>query len=333
MLRRHAHSGAKDWWGRSGAVGCASWTGVVLRTSPAKANTRVTNRVALHLVDSHLGSVTLHKLDETAPLAWGNLDIGNLAETLEEGAKLILGDVAGQATDENSGVVWVGELVHGLRSAVVAHRGSAHGIHAHARAAATLLHLHATRATRSTTLVLGGCSADAHRPVAAVDALHLSKGLLLVFLASEADKSVTTRHAADGVGHDLGRLSGGVLVLEELHENKLGDFWAEVANEDGVLGTTLIATVSKLAFLRPRAVSTWLSSPAISKAAAGGPVELERAVGVRDKLAIEAQSLGRSIGASEINKAVSSVTAAQISLLDATPLIGPRTQRICRGSS
>jgi hypothetical protein len=302
VLGRHAHARAEDRWGRSRAVRSASRSRVVLRTSPAKTDTRVADGVALHLVDSHLRGVALDELNETAALARGDLDIGDLAEALEEGAELVLGDVSTESADEDSSVVRVGELVHGLRSAVVAHRGSAHGIHAHARSAAALLHLHAARATRSTALVLGGSSADAHRTVAAVNALHLGKSLLLVLLIGETDETVTARHAADGVGHDLGGLGGGVLVLEKLHEDELGDLGTKVSNEDRELGAALVTA-------------------AVSEAAAGGPVELEGAVGVGDKLAVEGKGLRRSIRAGEVNEAISSVTAAQISLRDTTPLL------------
>ena len=251
VLRGHAHTRAEDWWGRSWAVGGASRTGVVLRTSPAEADARVANWVALHLVNGHLGSVTLHELDEPASLAWRDLDVGDLAKALEERTELILGDVARKTTNKNSGVVRVSELVHGLRSAIVAHGGSAHRVHAHTRTAATLLHVHATRATGSTALVLGSRSANAHRPITTVDTLHLGKCLLLVLFVGEADKAVTARHTANRVRHDLGRLGGGVLVLEKLYEHELGDFGAKVADEDAIFGTTLIATVVLLAFVRP----------------------------------------------------------------------------------
>jgi hypothetical protein len=245
VLRRHAHAGSVN--GRWGCrtVRSASWAGVVLGTSPAKTNARVANRVALHLVDGHLRCVTLHELDESASLAWRDLHVGDLAEALEERAELVLGDVAGQAANEHSGVVGVGELVHGLGSAVVAHRRGAHGVHTHARAAATLLHTaHTTGAARTAALVLGSRGADAHGSVAAVDALHLGKGLLLVVLAREAHEAVAARHSGDGIGHYLRGLGGCVPVLEQLDEDKLGHLGAKVTHEDGILGTALIAAIS-----------------------------------------------------------------------------------------
>jgi hypothetical protein len=200
VLRRHAHARAVDRWRGCRAVGSTSGTGVVLGTSPAKANARVADGVALHLVDGHLGSMTLHELHEPASLAWWNLYIGDFTEALEERSELVFGDVTRETTDKDRGVVGVSELVHGLRSTVVAHGRRTHRVHAHARATATaLLHAHATGTARTTTLVLGSCSADAHGAIATVDALHLSKSLLLVLLASEADEAIAARHSRDRV--------------------------------------------------------------------------------------------------------------------------------------
>lgn len=241
VLRRHAHARTVDRWRRSRAVGGASRTGVVLRTSPTQADARVADGVALHLVDCHLRRVTLHELHETASLAWWDLDVGDLTEALEEGTELVLGDIAGETANEDGGVVGVSELVHGLGSAVVAHGRRAHGVHAHARAAATLLHAHAAGTSRTATLVLGGCGADAHGSVTAVDTLHLGKGPLLVLLGSESDEAVAARHSRDGVGHDLGRLGGWEFALEQLDEDEFGHLGAQVANENGVLWSTLVA--------------------------------------------------------------------------------------------
>jgi hypothetical protein len=49
--------------------------------------------------------------------------------------------------------------------------------------------------------------------------------------------------------------------------------------------------------------------PPVSQAATTGPVQLERTVRVGDELAVESERFGRSLGAREINEAVSSVTA------------------------
>ena len=246
VLRGHTHAWAKgNWWRWCRAVRSTGWARVVLRATPAETDARVTDGVALHLVDGHLGCVALNELDETAALAWGNLDVCDLAKALEEGAKLVLGDVAGETADEDGGVVGVSELVHGLGSTVVAaHRGSAHRVHAHTRAAAALGHAaHCAGTSGTTALVLGCGGGDAHGAIAAVDALHLGEGLLLVLLASEPDKTVAARHTANGVGHDLGGLGGLVLVLEELYEDELGDLGAQVSDENAEFGTTLIAAV------------------------------------------------------------------------------------------
>jgi hypothetical protein len=84
VRRGHAHTRTEDRWGRSRAVRSASRARVVLGAAPAEAHARVANGVALHLVDGHLSGMTLHELDETASLAWGDLDVGNLAKALEE---------------------------------------------------------------------------------------------------------------------------------------------------------------------------------------------------------------------------------------------------------
>lgn len=195
--------------------------------------------------------MALNELDETTSLARGDFDVCDLAEALEERAELVLSNVAGEAADKDGSVVRISELVHRLRSTVVAaHWGSAHGVHAHTRAAAAaaLGHAHSTGTTGTAALVLRGSGRDAHGAVAAVDALHLGESLLLVLLASESDKTIAARHTADGVGHDLGRLGGLVLVLEELYEDELGNLGAQVSDENAELGTTLIAAVQIVSY-------------------------------------------------------------------------------------
>lgn len=66
------------------AVWGAGWPRVVLRTSPRETNSRVANRISLHLVDGHLSRMSLNELDETAALSGWDLNIGDLAEALEE---------------------------------------------------------------------------------------------------------------------------------------------------------------------------------------------------------------------------------------------------------
>ena len=236
--RGHAHGGVHGRRRGSRAVGAASGAGVVLGTAPAQTHAGVANGVALHLVDGHLSSVALDKLDETTALSRGNLDVGNFSEALEERAELILGDVAGQATNEDSGVVGVCELVHGLGSTVEGHRRATHG-RVHARRTG---HTHGstTVAANTGTFVLGGSGGDTHRAVATVDTLHLGESTLLVVLVREANEAVAAGHAADGVGHDLRRLARGEAALEEGDEDVFVHLRAEVTNEDGVLGATVV---------------------------------------------------------------------------------------------
>ena len=165
-----------------------------MRAAPRETDTGVTNRVALHLVDCHLGGVTLDELDEAAALSGRDLDVGNLTKTLEERAKLILSNIAGQASNEDGCVVRVGELVHWLGSTIVTQwRRSTHAIHArcgHAGSHGTR-HWHTSGST-TTRLVLRSSSRDSHGAIAAVNTLHLSKGSLLITLIGEANKTITS---------------------------------------------------------------------------------------------------------------------------------------------
>lgn len=238
MARGHAHRGV-DWGRWSRTVGSAGWARIVLATAPAEADAGVANGVALHLVDSHFSSMSLDELDETTALSWRDLDVGDFAESLEEGTQFVLRDVTGEASNEDSGVVGIGELVHRLRGTVVAHWWSAHGVHADRTALA--LHVHAAgRATGTTTLVLGSCGGDAHRAVAAVDTLHLGECTLLVTLIGESDESVAAGEAADWIGHDLGRFAGWELALEEGDKHVFVDLRPEIANEDRELRTAVV---------------------------------------------------------------------------------------------
>lgn len=242
---RHAHALVLRWWW-SRAVRGSSWTRVVLGASPGETDTGVSDGVTLHLVDGHLGGVALDELDEAAALSGWDLDVGDLSEALEEGAELVLSDVARQATDEDGGVVGVGELVHWLRSAVVADRGSTHGVHAGGHVAAhggTGHTAHGTRWSTTARLVLGGCGGDSHGAVATVDTLHLGESTLLVALIREANETVSTGHAGDGVSHDLGRLARWESGLEERDQDIFVDLWAEVTNEDRELRSAVITTM------------------------------------------------------------------------------------------
>lgn len=241
MSWRHAHGRVhRRRWG-GGTVGASGGAGVVLRAAPAETYPRVANGVTLHLVDGHLGSVALDELDETTALARRDLDVGDFTKALEERTELVLGDVAGKATNEDGGVVGVGELVHGLRSTVEAHGGSAHG-RVHASRAG---HAHTT-GHHTGTLVLGRGGRDTHGAVTAVDTLHLAQSALLVVLVGEANETVSAGHAADGVGHDLGGLARWEAALEERDKDVFIDLGTKVTNEDGVLRTTVITAALKL---------------------------------------------------------------------------------------
>lgn len=191
--------------------------------------------------------MSLNELDEAASLAWGDLDVGNLTKALEEGAELVLGNVSREAANEDGRVVRVGELVHGLRGTIVAaaataaHGGRAHRVHAERTPA--LRHAHAARPARATTLVLGSRGGDAHRAIAAVHALHFAQRVLLVLFAAEAHETITARHSADGVGHDLGGLAGRILVLEQGDKDELSDLGTKITDEDGEFGSAVIAAM------------------------------------------------------------------------------------------
>lgn len=330
VSRGHAHGGVHGRRWRSRTVGAASRARVVLGAAPAEAHARVADGVALHLVDGHLGSVALDELDETTAFAGRNLDVGDFTESLEERAQLILGDVAGQTTNEDSGVVGVGELVHGLGSAVEAHGRAAHrGVHA-GRAG----HAH-VGSTDAGTLVLGGSGRDTHGAVAAVDPLHLGEGTLLVVLIGEADKTVSTGHAADGIGHDLGGLARGETALEERHKDVFVDLGAEITNEDGVLRTTIITAEMCVSTMLPW-VGGDVCSPAVGQTAAGSPVQLEDPVGVGHGSAVQREGFGSGGRGREIHKAVSSIApTTNIRTSISMWKIGTDglTQRTCPGSS
>lgn len=91
--------------------------------------------------------------------------------------------------------------------------------------------------------VLGGCRRNAHRSITAVDTLHLHQGTLLILLVGEADKSVTAGLASLLVGHDLGALARGEPGLEQGNQDELVNFVAKVANKDGELRASGVATV------------------------------------------------------------------------------------------
>ena len=180
--------------------------------------------------------MTLNKLHETASLSRWDLDVGNLTEALEEGAKFVLGNVARKATDENSGVIWVRELVHRLWGTVVSHRRVTHVVLVAAHGPRTSSPRHASAHSSSwcasTSLVLWCGSRNAHWSIATVDALHLLQCALLVTLVGKANKTVTTGHSTDRIGHNLGRFAGREAVLEKGDQDVFVDLGSEIANEN-----------------------------------------------------------------------------------------------------
>jgi hypothetical protein len=215
--------------------------------------------------------MTLDELNETTSLSRRNLDVRDLAKALEERAKFILRDVTRQASDEDSGVVRVGELVHGLGLTAVVRRHlrcSHLGRVAHGTTAAASHHgVHAT----GTALVLGGSGADAHGTIAAVDALHLTKSTLLVLLVGEANEAIAAGHARERVGHDLGGLARWKAALEEGDEDVFVDFGSKIADEDGEFGGAVVTGACQCY----RTSRLELSLPSISEPTTTSPIELE----------------------------------------------------------
>jgi len=118
-MRRHGANLGRHVMGRGrGRAVRSADARVVLGSAPRQADARVADGIALHLIDCHFGSVAMNKLDKAAALAGRYLDVGDFAETLEEGAKLVLGDIARETTNEHSRIVGVGELIHGLSHVV-----------------------------------------------------------------------------------------------------------------------------------------------------------------------------------------------------------------------
>ena len=241
VTRRHAHGlELRWWWCRS--VWCARRSRVILGATPRQANARVADWVALHLVDGHLGGMTLHKLHETTAFSRGDLDVGDLAEALEEGSQLVLRHVSGQTADEDRCVIWVRELVHRLGSTVVTkRRGSTHRVHAGGHPTSHSSRHGHTSWSATTGLVLRSSRGDSHGSVSAVDTLHLGEGSLLITLIGKTNKAISTRHARDGIGHDLGRFARRESGLEERDENVFVDLRAEITNVNGELGASLVA--------------------------------------------------------------------------------------------
>ena len=112
---------------------------------------------------------------------------------------------------------------------------------------------------------------------------------MLILLFGESDETIASGHARQRIGHDLSGFAGRESALEERDEDVFVDFRTEIADKDAVLGSSIV--------------------PSISQATTRGPVQLERAVGVGDELAVEGKGLGRGIRAREVDEAISSIAA------------------------
>lgn len=62
--------------------------------------------IAMHLVDSHPRRVAVDELEKATALSKGDLDVGNLSESLEERPELILGDVNHQGQRRRQSCCW-----------------------------------------------------------------------------------------------------------------------------------------------------------------------------------------------------------------------------------
>jgi len=291
LVARHAHVVGR----RGGRTIGGTYARVVLRSTPAQPNTGVANRVSLHLVDGHLGGMTVDKLNEATTLARRDLDVCYLAKTLEEGSELVLGDIAGKPTHEDSRVVRIRELVHlsGWVEAAGIRETSGHLTpHLLLRHAAATHHWAATvmvaMSKSMVTAVLRGGHGDAHGTVAAVDTLHLDEGTLLVILIGKANESVATALTGHGIGHDLSRLAGREARLEQRNQDVFIDLGAKIANENAVLGTAVVTS--------------------IDQTTARCPVKLELTSAVGNLGTVEAESLGGGVRVGEFNETVSSVS-------------------------
>lgn len=254
--------------------------------------------------------MTLDELDEATSLSWRDLDIGDFAKPLEERSQFVLCNVTRQTSNENGGVVGIGELVHWLRGAIVAHwRWCVHGIHAWCHTAThAAWTLHATHSTLWTTtgLVLWGSSADTHWSVAAVHTLHFGQGALLITFLREAYKSIATRHSRDRIGHYLGRLARRESALEQRNQDIFINLWPKITNKDRKLWSTIITSVGKTA--------------------TRCPIELEGTIGIWDHRPVQGESLRGSLGRSKIDKAITSITILRLEMSSAS-ILDLRTRR------
>jgi len=232
---------------RSRTVGSA-YAGVILRAAPGETNTRIANRVALHLVDGHFCGVTVNELDKAAALARGNLDVGDFSKALKEGPELILSDVTRQATNKHSGIVWVRELVHRLDRVVllpiirvVTPHGRSRrmaGNRGHHRGGRVMTILVMMRA------LLRGGRRDAHGAIATINSLHLYKSALHIGLVTEANEAIAAGLACHSVRHNLGGFARRKTRLKQGDQDEFVDLGAEIADKDAVFRTAIVAGAS-----------------------------------------------------------------------------------------
>jgi hypothetical protein len=242
--------------------------------------------------------MTVDELNKATALARRDLDVCYLAKTLEEGSKLVLGDITGKATHEDSRVVRIRELVHlsgWVETAGIWETSGHLTPHLLLRHAATH-HWAATivvaMSKSMVTAVLRGGRGDAHGAVAAVDTLHLDEGALLVILIGKANEPVATALTGHGIGHDLSRLAGRETRLEQRNQDVFVDLGAKIADENTILGTSVVTS--------------------INQATARCPVELELTGAVGNLSAVKAKSLGGGVRVGELDEAISSVSGVLV---------------------
>lgn len=169
----------------------------------------LTDLVSVHLVDSHLGALAVHKLHKSTSLARWNLDVSNISKHSKAVPELVLVTNSRETANKDSGVVGVVVLVRGvLRTARLHSReaiscgGHTHvivvvNVHVAHAAHATYGHVASVRVVHVAVvivvhahLVLGCGHRDADGAAATIDALHLVKGTHLLTLVSESNKSI-----------------------------------------------------------------------------------------------------------------------------------------------
>ncbi len=205
VRRRHANRWVNRRRRRRTVWG-AGRTRIVLAPSPTETDPRITNGIALHLVDGHLCCVTLNELNKSASFPGRNLDVGNFSKALKKGAELVLRNIPRKPSNKDGGVVWISKLVHWLRLAIISDRRIPHIIHAAhwcSSWATRTWHTHASWPS-TTGFILWCCGGYSHRSVAAVDPLHFLQCALLITFVREANKTVTAGHSADWICHNLG---------------------------------------------------------------------------------------------------------------------------------